>query len=123
EVELVELGLAVKDAADAPHHALLDHAVADAEPIPIFERPFREADRARAFADAVGIIEQHNALAALREIDRERQADRPRAHHDDRMLGGILAGAILVGVTAIAELGFCLRHALTSALVRKELIC
>jgi hypothetical protein len=39
------------------------------------------------------------------------------------MLGRILAGTILIGMTAIAELGFGLRHALTSALVRRGLIC
>ncbi len=64
----------MKDLADAPHHALVDHAVADAEPIPELQRALREADRARAFADPVGIVEQHHALAALRQIDRERQA-------------------------------------------------
>ena len=40
QVELVELLLAVKDLADAPHHALVDHALADAEPVPEFERAF-----------------------------------------------------------------------------------
>jgi hypothetical protein len=123
QIELVELGLAMKDPADAPHHALCDHTVADAEPVPVFQRALREADRARALADAVGIIQQHDALAALREIDRQRQSNRPGAHHHDRVLGGILAGAILIGVTAVAELGFYLRHALTSALVRRGLIC
>jgi hypothetical protein len=40
QVELVELRGAVKDLADAPHHALVDHALADAEPVPIFQRAF-----------------------------------------------------------------------------------
>ena len=40
QVELVELGGAVKDLADAPHHALVDHALADAEPVPEFQRAF-----------------------------------------------------------------------------------
>jgi hypothetical protein len=44
------------------------------------------------------------------------------------MLGRALARAVLIGVTAIAELGFGLmriglRHTLTSALVRRGLIC
>ena len=41
----------------------------------------------------------------------------------DGMLRRILAGAILIGMTAVAELGFGLRHARTSALVRGGLIC
>ena len=72
QVELIELRVAVKDLADAPHHALGHHAIADAEPIPIFKRALREADRARALADPVSIIEQDHAMAALRQIDRKR---------------------------------------------------
>ncbi len=40
QIELVEQLLTVKDLADAPHHALVDHALADAEPVPEFERAF-----------------------------------------------------------------------------------
>ena len=128
QVELVKLRLAMKNAADAPDHALVDHAVADAEPVPIFERPLGEADRARAFADPVGIIQKDDALAALGKVNRERQPHRPRADDHHGMLGRTLAGTILVGVAAIAELGFGLlriglRHALTSALVKRGLIC
>ena len=47
-----------------------------------------------------------SALAALREIDRERQAHWPGTDHDDRMLRHIGARPLLVGVAAIAELGF-----------------
>ena len=84
QVELVELRVAVKDLADAPDHALVDHALADAEPVPEFQRALGEADRARALADPVGIVEQHDRLAALRQIDRQRQPHRPGADHDDR---------------------------------------
>jgi hypothetical protein len=127
-LRLVELGLAVEDATDAPHHALPDHAVADAKPVPVLQRALREADRARAFADAVGIIQKDDALAALREVDRQRQSDRARADNHNRMLGRALPGTVLIGVAAIAELGLGLmhidlRHALTSALVRRGLIC
>ena len=105
QVELVELRVAVKDLADAPDHALVDHALADAEPVPDLERALREADRARALADPVGIVEQHDRLPALREIDRQRQPDRPRADHDDRMFGHVRVRPILIGMAAIAELG------------------
>src|SRR6185312_9064401 len=71
QVELIKLRGAVKNLADAPDHALVDHAVADAEPIPEFQRAFGETDRARAFADAVGVVEQHDLVAALRQIDRK----------------------------------------------------
>ena len=111
QVELVELLLAVKDLADAPHHALVDHALADAEPVPEFERALGEADRPRALADPVGIVEQHDRLAALRQIDRQRQPHRTGADHDDRVFGDVRARPILIGVAAIAELGFSLRHA------------
>ena len=113
QVELIELRGAVKDLADAPHHALVDHALADAEPVPIFQRALGEADRARALADPVGVVEQHHLLAALRQIDRERQPDRPGADHDDRMLGDVGRGPVLIGVTAIAELDVRLRDALS----------
>ena len=51
-------------------------------------------------------------MAALRQIDRKRQSHRTRADHDDRMFGDIRAGPILVGMTAIAELGLCLSCAM-----------
>ena len=110
QVELIELRGAVENLADAPHHALVDHALADAEPVPELQRTLREADRARALADAVGIVEQHDVLAALREIDGERQPTGPGADDHDGMFGHGRAGAILVGMPAIAELGFGLRH-------------
>src|SRR4030095_6284582 len=103
----------VKNLADAPHHALIHHAVTNAEPIPVLQRAFGKTDRARPLADAVGIIEQHNRLTPLRQIDRKRQPDRPGAHHDNEILGRIGASAILIGVAAVAELDFGLRHALT----------
>ncbi len=119
EIELIELRGAVKDPADAPHHALVDHALADAEPVPVFQRALGKADRARALADPVGIVEQHHALAALRQIDRERQPDRPGADDDNAMPGDLGAAAVLVGVAAIAELDFgWLRHGRFVALAK-----
>ena len=110
QIELIELRLAVKNLADAPHHALVDHALADAEPVPEFERALGKADRPRALADPVRIVEQHDGLAALRQIDRQRQPHGARADHDDRVFGEVRTHPILVGVAAIAELGFSLRH-------------
>ena len=52
-------------------------------------------------------------LAALRQIDRERQPDRSGADHHDRMMRRVAVSPILIGMTAVAELDFgLLRHAL-----------
>ena len=80
----------------------------------IFQRALRETDRARPLADPVGIVEQHDGLAALRQIDRQRQPDRPGADHHDGMMRRVAASPILIGVTMVTELDFGrLRHALT----------
>ncbi len=91
---------------------------ANAEPVPEFQRALGEADRARALADPVGIVEQHDGLAALRQIDRERQPDRAGADHHDRILGQVGAGPILIGMAAIAELDSGLRACAQSALAK-----
>ena len=73
--------------------------LADAEPIEDFQRALRPADAARAFADAIRIVEQHDGHAALRKIDRGRKPDRPGADHDDRMPRD--RGRVLIGGAAI----------------------
>src|SRR6476661_7960394 len=50
QVELIKLVVAVKDPTDAPYHTLADHALADAEPVPEFERALGKADRPRSLA-------------------------------------------------------------------------
>src|SRR5258707_1175513 len=111
QIELIKLRRAVKNLADAPHHALVDHAAADAESIPELERAFGKTDRARALADPVGIIKQHDGLAALRQIDRERQSDRPGADHHHGMFSRVSTAPVLIGVAAITELISGLAHA------------
>ncbi len=105
QVELVEQVVLEKDLADFPDHALLDHALADAEPVPQFQRALRKADRARAVADPVGIVEHDDAVSALRQIDGQRQPDRTSPDDDHRMARGVRRRAVLVGMAAIAELG------------------
>ena len=114
QVELVKLGVAVEDLADAPHHALVDHAAADAKPVPELERTLGKADRARPLR-RVGVVEQQHGLAALRQSDRKRQPDRPGTHHHHRMFRRIGGIAILIAMPPVAELdpGW-LRHALTT---------
>ena len=89
QIELIKQRRAVKNPADAPHHALVDHAIGDAEPIPEFEGALGKADRARPFADPVGIVEQNDGLAALRQIDRERQPDRAGPDHHHGVFGRV----------------------------------
>ena len=57
QVELIKQRRAMKNPADAPYYALVDHAIGDAKPIPEFKRALGKADRARSVADPVGVIE------------------------------------------------------------------
>ncbi len=101
EVESVELVLALEDAATRPAHPLLQHRLRATQPVEDLQALLREADRPAALADPIGVVEQHGRNAALRQIDRERQADGPGAddHHGMmRRLGGILIGRAAVGV-------------------------
>jgi hypothetical protein len=105
QIELIQQIVFEKDLADLPDDSLLDHALANAETIPQLQRPFREANRARAVADPVGVIQHDDRMAALRQIDRQRQPDRPCPDDHDRMARGIRGRPVLVGMAAIAELG------------------
>ena len=96
----------MKDPADTPHHTLVDHAAANAKPVPEFERAFGKADRARPFADPVGVVEQQDRLAALRQVDRKRQPDRPGTHHHDRMFSHVGGIPILIAMPPVAKLDF-----------------
>ena len=66
---------------------------------------------ARALANPVGIVDQHDGLAPLGQVYGKRQPDRSGAHDDDRMLGNIGTGPVLIGVAAISELRPGLHHA------------
>jgi hypothetical protein len=65
------------------------------EPVGHLQRALGKADGARAFRDPVGVVEHHDWDAALGQIDRRRQPDRPGAHDDHRMMHR--PGRILVG--------------------------
>ena len=101
QVEAVDLLVAEEHLADVPRHALVDHAVAAAEPVEDLERALGEADRARAGRQRVVVVEQHDRHAALRQVDRQRQADRPGADHDDRVAHR--RRGVLVGRAAVVE--------------------
>ena len=84
QIERIEQFVADKDLAELPGDALRHKPLADAEPVEDFERALRPADAARAFADPIRIVDQHDRHGALREIDRGRKADRSGADNDDR---------------------------------------
>src|SRR6185312_1901972 len=75
---------AAEHLAELPGDALFDQLLTDAEAIEDFQRALRPADAARAFADAVGVVDQYHRHAAQAEIDGAGQAHRPGAYHDHR---------------------------------------
>ena len=110
QIELVKKVRSLEDLAAPPGDAFLNHGIADPEPIPDLERALGVADAARAFPDAIGIVEKHDHNVPLREIDGEREPDRPRADHDYAVMGGL--APLLIRRAAISELKevFSLRH-------------
>jgi hypothetical protein len=94
--KLVDLLAAEEHAAHAPRHTLVDHALAHAQPVPDLQRALGKADRARPAGQPVVVVQQQHALAALRQVDRQRQAHRPGTDHHQRVVGrrgGTLVGA------------------------------
>src|SRR6266576_2728595 len=67
QIELIKQRRAVKNPADAPHHALADHAATDAEPVPVLKGALGKADRTRPLTDPVGIVEQYDRQTARRQ--------------------------------------------------------
>ena len=104
--------VAAKHLAELPGDAARDEALADAEPVEDFERALRPADAARALADAIGVVEQHDRHAALREIDRGGKPDRPGADNDNRSRTGarvlVARAAVLVAIDRLAHVAHCL---------------
>ena len=88
KIEREQKFVAAKDLAELPGDALRDQSFANAEPIENFQRALRPADAARAFADAIGIVEQNHRHAAKREIDGGGEPNRPGADHNDGMADG-----------------------------------
>ena len=84
QVEGEQKVVAVKHLAELPGDALRHQAFADAEPVENFQRALRPADAARALADAVGIVEENDRHAALRQIDGGGEPDRAGTDDDDR---------------------------------------
>src|SRR6202035_4730106 len=70
QIEGEEKRVAVENLAELPGHAVRNQALADAKPVENFQRSLRPADAARAFADTVRIVDQHDRNVALRKIDR-----------------------------------------------------
>lgn len=107
QIELIQFPLAMRDAALFPLHALVEMRRASAEPVEDFERALRKADRARPVTDPVAVVEQHRLDAALTEIDRECEPDRPGPDNDDRVAHD--SARRLIGRLPILELAVWLR--------------
>jgi len=78
---------------------MCDEAFGDAETIQNFKRALRPANAARSFADAIGVVDEHDRHAAQREIDGGRKSHRPGANHHDRTAHN--RARILIGRTTI----------------------
>ena len=92
QIERIEQFVADKDLAELPGDALRHKPLADAEPVEDFERALRPADAARAFADAIRIVDQHRpARRAAR--DRSRPQGRPARRRQRRPAAATTAAA------------------------------
>ena len=85
QVELVEQLRAVEHLAELPGDPLCDRPLAHAQSIEDLQRALGVAQAARALAELGLAVDDHAGHAALAEIDRQRQPDRPAAHDHDRM--------------------------------------
>ena len=108
QVEREHQIVAVEKLTELPSHALLHQFLTDAEPVADFQRPLGPADAARAFADPVGVVDQHHRHIALGKIDGGGQTHGPGADYDHRpphRPRGVLIGraAIIVGVDRLAS--------------------
>ena len=103
QVETVGQFVAREHLAHLPAHAALGQALADAQPVPDLQRALGIADRARADADGVVVVEQHHLEAALRQVERRGQPDRAGADHHHRVALRH-AAALLVALGAGAAL-------------------
>ena len=82
QVELVRELAALIDLAHAPAHALARNGLAASQAIEDLQRPLRIADRARAHAHRVVVVEHEHRDPALGQVDRGDQPHRPGADDD-----------------------------------------
>ena len=85
QVEIVNLAVVEEHLAEVPFDALVDHFVTAAEPVEYFQRAFGIADRARAEADLVVVVEHDHGHVVLGQVDGGGQTDRSGADDDDRV--------------------------------------
>ncbi len=101
EVEAVEQLLALKHPSELPGDAFLHAGAPDPETVEDLQRALGVTQPPRAFADPIGVVDEHHRHAALRQIDRRRKTDGTRADDDDRSAH---RRPILVRRAAIGEL-------------------
>ena len=68
KVELEDLAVAVKDLAEVPDHALVQHRGAAAVAVGDLQRALGKADRPAAHADPLVVVEDHDGDALQPEV-------------------------------------------------------
>ena len=97
-------GIAAQDPAEIPAHALGDDFVRDAQALEDVQRALGPDHAARgqpAHAHGVVIVQDHDADAASRQVERRTEAAEPAADHDDRVrrvLGAVELAGAFVGI-------------------------
>ena len=86
QVKLVQRLVLGKYLAQIPGHALVHHGLAHAQSIPDLQRTLGKADGARACGQLAVVIEHHHRLAALGQIDGQRQAHGAGTDDDNGVL-------------------------------------
>ncbi|GBD42437.1 hypothetical protein HRbin39_01830 [bacterium HR39] len=94
QVEAPDLAIAEEHPPGVPGHALVQKALADAEPVHDLEGVLGPADGARADGDGVVVVHQQHPAAALREVEGEGETDGAGAHHHRLVLGRLRPGGV-----------------------------
>ncbi len=88
----------MEDLAHVPAHTLAHDRLAAAQAVEDLQRALGPADRARADAHRVVVVEHQHRDVVLREVDRRGEADRAGADDDHRMMDAV---AVLVRRAAV----------------------
>ena len=100
QVKRVEQAVAEEHPAAAPLHALGAGRVAHPQPVPDLQGALGKTDGPRPGGQAVVVVEQQHALAALGQVNRQTQTHRAGTHHHHSVACGrsrVLVGRADVG--------------------------
>ena len=118
QIEFEHFGVFVKNLAEVPDHALIQHRLAAAVSVGDLQAAFGETNRPAAHADALVVVENQDRNALLPEVQSGRHADRPATDHNHRManrLRFVLIGRLLVWIEFERERIAILQQVRTSA--------